>query len=82
MLLMSLPSLPTYGRRVLLVVLAGTFAGVVVELSRPIWFYHPWGFALFGALFQVTAWLLAGLAMAAILKPHGLVVANAHRPAD
>ncbi|HVS04009.1 MAG TPA: hypothetical protein VMT16_14685 [Thermoanaerobaculia bacterium] len=69
LLMMALPALPTYGRRVLFLFLVGTFAGVVVELAKPIWFYHPWDYVLYGAGYQVTAWLLAALAMAAVIKP-------------
>ena len=78
LLLMAAPALPTYSRRVLFVFLAGTFAGVVVELGKPIWFYHAWDYSLYAAFFHITGWLLAGLAMAAILKPGFVVMANAH----
>ena len=66
---LGLPLWPGYGQRVLVVFLLGLFAAVAVDLSAPIWMYHPWDYATFQTLYHASSWLLAGLAIAAILKP-------------
>lgn len=59
-----------YGRRVLLVALAGVFAWLAVSASYWIWYGFPE--ALVGAelVDQVGGWLLAGLGMAKIIVGH------------
>ena len=58
-----------YGRRVLLVALAGVFAWLAISASYWNWYGFP--AALVGAelVDQVGGWLLAGLAMAKIVRP-------------
>lgn len=68
-LTLGLPVWPRFGQRVLVVFLLGLFAAVTVELANPIWMYHAWDYAAFRALQHVSGWLLAGLAIAAVLKP-------------
>jgi hypothetical protein len=69
LLLLALPGLSSYGRRLLFVVVAGLFAAILVNLSEPIWYYHPWGYHLYYAAFTLTSSLFAGLVLAWIIKP-------------
>jgi hypothetical protein len=69
LLILALPRLPTYLGRVGFVFLLGLFATVALQLADPIWFHHPWGFALLKGGFDVGCWLLAGLVLAAFLRP-------------
>jgi hypothetical protein len=69
LLTMALPNLPTYLGRVLFVFLLGLFASVVVTLSDPIWFLHPWQFALLKGAFEAAGWLLAGLVLGLVVRP-------------
>lgn len=68
-LILASPALPTYRRRVLLVFLVGAFAAFAIGLSNPIWLQHPWGFAIFNAVYIATAWLIAGLVLARFVRP-------------
>lgn len=68
-LVLGLPIWPRYGQRVLVVFLLGLFAAVTVEMAAPIWFYHPWEYHAYQALYQVGGWLLVGLATAGLVKP-------------
>lgn len=69
LLVLAAPGLLGYGQRVLFVFLLGLFAGVTVELAKPIWWHQPWDFWVFQALFPISGWLVVGLVMAAIVKP-------------
>jgi hypothetical protein len=69
MLRMALPVLPTYGKRVIFVMMLGIFAAVLVQPSGPIWFYYPWDRAISDIFYTAVSWLLAGLAMGGIIKP-------------
>jgi len=72
-LLLALAAPATYGARALFLFLAGLFAAVAVGLSPAIWWYQPWSFTLYQAIFPASGWLLAALAMAAIVKPRPLI---------
>ena len=61
--------LAPYGRRVLLVALAGVFAWLVVSASYWIWYGFPEAYLGAELVEQVGGWLLAGLAMAKIVRP-------------
>jgi hypothetical protein len=69
LMLMALPQLTSYGRRVRFVFLAGLFGAFFIDTSQPIWFQMPWDFHLFNGAFHVVGWLIGGAVMAAILKP-------------
>ena len=71
---MALPMLSSYGRRVGFVAMLGLFAGVFTHLSGPIWMYYPADRAIMDAVYSVLSWTLAGLAMAAIIKPRAAAV--------
>ncbi|MBZ0115160.1 MAG: hypothetical protein K8J08_22075 [Thermoanaerobaculia bacterium] len=68
LLCMAMPGLPTFSLRAQFVFLVGLFAGVAVDLARPIWWHQPWNYWIHQALFPITGWLLVGLVMAAIVK--------------
>ena len=61
--------LAPYGRRVLLVALAGVFAWLAVSTSYWIWYGFPEAYVGAEAVDQIGGWLLAGLAMAKIVRP-------------
>jgi hypothetical protein len=69
LLRMALPGLPCYRNRVGFVLGLGVFAAVATRLSDAIWLYQPWAFPLGQMVFCVTAWLLAGAIMGAIIRP-------------
>jgi hypothetical protein len=58
-----------YVGRVLVVLLMGAFGVVNVSASYMIWYGFPAEFTAAEAISQVVGWLLAGLALAAIVKP-------------
>lgn len=75
---MALPILGTFGKRVLFVTMLGLFAAVFIQPSGPIWFYYPWDRALSDIAYGILTWFLAGLGMAAIIKPRtSLMTADA-----
>ncbi len=59
----------SYGRRVLLVELAGLFAVLAISASYWNWYGFPDAYIGAEALDQIVGWLLAGLAMAKIVPP-------------
>lgn len=63
------PSPRTYVARVRFVTIAGVALAVFGSLRMPIWWHLPWLFHLVSAAYDVTAWLVAGLVLAAFIKP-------------
>jgi hypothetical protein len=68
-LLLALAAPATYGGRALFLFLTGLFAAIAVGLSPAIWWYQPWSFTLYLAIFPASGWLLAAPAMAAVIRP-------------
>jgi hypothetical protein len=68
LLSLAAPSLPNFSARVGFVFVAGLFAVVAIKLGDGIWLSHSWDWVLLEAGFQVSLWLLAGLAIAVIVK--------------
>ena len=62
-------SLRSYGSRALFVFRLGLFAGVAIELGKSIWWNHPNDFLFLNCAFHFVGWALAGLVIAAIVKP-------------
>lgn len=62
-------SLETYSQRAMFVLALGVFAALAVRLYDPVWWHLPWRHFLRGALYDVTAWLVAGMVLAAIVRP-------------
>ena len=69
LLKMALPALGSYGARVGLVAFAGLFGAFAMELPLSVWWYVPWSYTLFNFFATVVAWFLAGLVLAAFVKP-------------
>jgi hypothetical protein len=71
---MALPALPEFGTRVGFVFMLGILAFVWIDLSGPVWWYHPWHWALMNGLFHVVSALLMGIILALfITSPSGEV---------
>ncbi len=69
LLLMVLPALDTYVRRVVFVFGLGLFGAIAIRLSDPIWWHLPWGHDVHGAVYHSVSWLLAGLVLAGVVRP-------------
>lgn len=68
LLKMALPALHGYGARVGLIAVAGLAAAVFTHLNSAIWWAHPWPFLLVIALYDWSAFVVAGLVLAAFIK--------------
>jgi hypothetical protein len=64
LLLRAAPALPSYGSRVGFITMAGFVMAVFVDLGAVIWWHMPLALQLADGLYNVIAWLLAGLVMA------------------
>jgi hypothetical protein len=42
---------------------------VAILFANPVWWHHPWKFTLDQAFFAGVGWLLAGIVLAAIIRP-------------
>lgn len=69
LLRLAAPALPGYGARVGFVFLAALTAAVWANLGKPIWYSHPWTFYAYSLVYDVVAWLLAGLVLARFIRP-------------
>lgn len=58
-----------YMKRVGLIALLGVFAGVAVLVPYWNWYYFPQDFVMGGLIGHALGWLLAGLGIAAVVKP-------------
>ncbi len=65
------PALPRYGGRVKLAALAGLAAALLIDLGDAVWWYLPWDWKLHQAFYDFTAFLIAGLVLAAFVAPRG-----------
>lgn len=63
-------SATTYASRVLIVLLAPLFAGCLYALPYWNWYGFPLSYTVAYIATWCVSWLIAGLAMAAIVKPH------------
>lgn len=70
LLLWAWPALESYGARVGFVVLAGAAGSVFTRGADAIWWMLPWKYAGVMIVYEVLAWLVAGLVLAALLKPN------------
>ncbi len=59
----------SYGKRALFVALLGLVAWLSINVSHWNWYGFPTAFVVAEGIDQVVGWLLAGLAMAKIVKP-------------
>ena len=69
LLSLALPGLPTYGRRLGFVALAGLASSIYVNGANPIWWHHPWPFYLVNGVYDFVAWSATGLVLAGMIKP-------------
>ena len=69
LLMLALPALETFVGRAAFVFGLGLFATVAMRLGDPIWWKLPWEFHLTSALYHLISWLIAGLVLAAVVKP-------------
>lgn len=64
-----LGSLNTYVRRVGFMAVIGLLIAWFGPVSQPIWWFNPWPVHLVNAVYTSLAWLVAGLVLAAFIKP-------------
>ena len=64
LLRLTAPALPTYGRRVLLVVVTGLIVAANSDWGATVWWHHSAVFAGLSSLYNVLAFLIAGLILA------------------
>ncbi len=68
LLILAAPNLKSYFARVLFVFGLAVFASFTLEFSDVIWFHHPLKFHLVAAGYALVGWLLAGLALGALIR--------------
>jgi hypothetical protein len=59
------PLSPSYRSKVGFVALASLPAAIYRDLANPIWWYQPWRWNLVTAVYDIGAWIVAGLVLAA-----------------
>lgn len=69
-------SLRSYISRAAFVAGIGLFAAVAVRLSDVVWFYHDLGYQLMMAGYLISSWILAGLVLAAFIRPTRQAIAT------
>ena len=57
-----------YGARLTFVVGLGLFAGLWVEIRQVVWMSYPLDYQLFNTAYDLSAWLVGGLILAAVVK--------------
>lgn len=58
-----------FSQRLLFVVFLGIFTSWWTHIANVNWFHHPFDYALFFTVYDVTSLSLAGLALAAVVRP-------------
>jgi hypothetical protein len=69
LLLRAGPALPAYRSRVLFIAAAGFAAALFIDYGDTIWWYSDRSWQLLNLTYNTVAWLVAGVVLAAILKP-------------
>ncbi len=77
LLTVAVPNLRTYAARVRFVFLAALTMAIFAHGGEIIWWHHPWKWHLIIALYDLSAWLIAGLILAAFVKPPSVGAAMA-----
>ncbi len=72
-----LPALPTYTERLRFTTLAGITAAVLIDVGDIVWWKIAWIWKLYQAFYDVSAWFVAGLILAAFIKPTARAAMNA-----
>lgn len=65
----ALPVLGGYLSRLVFVTLLGLTAAIYSNFSMPIWWQHPWPYYVVSFAYDLGAWVVAGLVLAAFIKP-------------
>ena len=68
-LLLRRASLHHHGARVVLVLLAGSAAVVLIDAGDAVWWYLPWPWKMQQAVYDWSAFAVAGLVLAAFVRP-------------
>ncbi|HYC03832.1 MAG TPA: hypothetical protein VED40_11085 [Azospirillaceae bacterium] len=76
-LLLSMARLDGFGARVAFVSLLG-LVPALARLSEPVWFHAPWAYPLMYAIGDLTTWIAASLAIAAIIRRRSTAQAAAY----
>lgn len=63
------PALPKYRSRVLFITVAGFAAALFIDYGDTIWWYSDRSWQLLNLAYNTMAWLVAGLVLAALIKP-------------
>ncbi|MSU34798.1 MAG: hypothetical protein EXS36_06745 [Pedosphaera sp.] len=66
---LAFPVLNSYMRRVLFVMLAAITLAIHTDAGAVVWWHHDPSWAWLMAAYDVSAWTLAGLVLAAFVKP-------------
>jgi hypothetical protein len=61
--------LNTYVRRCVFMAMLGLLIAWFGPISQPIWWHQPWPVHVVNAVYTLLAWLVAGLVLAAFIKP-------------
>ena len=69
LLSMASGALASYGKRLGFVIIAGIAIGVYSNIGDTIWWNYPRDYPLFTMGYDIVAWTLAGIVLAAIIKP-------------
>jgi hypothetical protein len=64
-------STPTYLGRVGIVALAGLIASILIDGGDIVWWRIPWEWKLYQAAYNVSVWIIAGVILAAFVRPRG-----------
>ena len=62
-------ALPTYASRVAFVSLAGIAAAVFIDGGGAVWWRIPWEWKLYQGVYDVAFWIIAGVILAAFIRP-------------
>jgi hypothetical protein len=74
---LTLPSCPRYWQRLLVVTSLGVFEAVFAHFAMWNWMWFPWAYVQAMMLDGVIGWMLAGLVIAALVRPKGVAATPA-----
>ncbi len=69
LLVMALPQLQSFGKRLGFVILATLTFSFFIDFTGAIWMYYPWNGAFVNFFYHIIGWFLAGLVIAGMIKP-------------
>jgi hypothetical protein len=69
LLLLVVPALPTYRRRLLFLCLVGLLGAFTLDFADPIRWHQPWGFHVYAALFDAVNGLVSAAILAWFVDP-------------